>query len=136
MNLTFQSIVNSKIENKNISIFQKTCPSGARFRLNKKRKSLNQRIKPFDKISFRVKNVSFDMIYCPEGIFTMGDVAFGRRKNQKIERIDHPFLLGETEVTQELYQAVMACNPMDDNMMGYNPSQTEPNTDWIKKTSC
>jgi formylglycine-generating enzyme required for sulfatase activity len=40
-----------------------------------------------------------------------------RNNPKRIEQIEHPFLLGETEVTQELYQAVM----------GYNPSEFKTN---------
>jgi formylglycine-generating enzyme required for sulfatase activity len=71
---------------------------------------LNKRIVPFEKVLFKTKNVSFCMICCPSGYFTMG--ADGIESNPKrTERIKHPFLLGETEVTQELYEAVMGRNP-------------------------
>ncbi len=50
------------------------------------------------------------MISCPKGFFTMG--ANDEPNNLKrTESIRQPFLLGETEVTQELYQAVMKYNP-------------------------
>ena len=45
------------------------------------------------------------MILFPIGMFKMGDVA-------KLTLIKSPFLLGETEVTQEIFE----------NVMGYNPS--------------
>jgi formylglycine-generating enzyme required for sulfatase activity len=40
---------------------------------------------------------------------------------KKTEKIEHPFLLGETEVTQELYQAVMGYNPSKFKDDGKNP---------------
>jgi len=57
-----------------------------------------------------VRGAEFKMIECPTGSFTMG------HKNQsdnqpRPEMIDTPFLLGQTEVTQKLYEAVMKTNP-------------------------
>jgi sulfatase modifying factor 1 len=55
------------------------------------------------------------MIYCPSGYFVAGS---GHESDPKItEMIKYPFLFGETEVTQGLYQAVM----------GYNPSKFDGN---------
>ena len=54
--------------------------------------------------------VEFNMIYCPMGSFTMGHVD--QKDNlPRTETIKRPFLLGETEVTQELYEKVMGKNP-------------------------
>jgi len=51
----------------------------------------------------------FNMIACPSGTFTMGHED--QENNQpRIETIDTPFLLGETEITQELYEKVMGTN--------------------------
>jgi len=54
--------------------------------------------------------IEFNMIYCPMGSFTMGH---GDQKDNppRTETIKRPFLLGETEVTQELYEKVMGKNP-------------------------
>ncbi len=54
--------------------------------------------------------IEFNMIYCPMGSFTMGHV--GQKDNlPRTETINRPFLLGETEVTQELYEKIMGKNP-------------------------
>jgi sulfatase modifying factor 1 len=109
MNLTSQTLIKQKI--KKALPFQAISSSSSRLRLNDARSS-NERIKPFATKTFKVKNVSFDMICCPKGVFTMG--ADDQIDNPKrTEQIEHPFLLGETEVTQELYQAVMGCNPSE-----------------------
>jgi len=50
------------------------------------------------------------MIYCPKGTFTMGHRDQDDNK-PRTEVIDTPFLLGQTEVTQELYEKVMGYNP-------------------------
>jgi len=57
-----------------------------------------------------VRGVEFKMIECPAGSFMMGHKDIGDNKPRS-EVIDTSFLLGETEVTQELYQAVMKRNP-------------------------
>jgi len=65
--------------------------------------------KSFKLISHTCNNVKFDMIYCPKGTFKMGHKERGKERGTKT--IEIPFLLGETEITQELYQAVMGKNP-------------------------
>jgi len=50
------------------------------------------------------------MIYCPSGSFTMGHKDIDDNKPKKVI-IKRPFLLGETEITQELYEKVMGTNP-------------------------
>ena len=50
------------------------------------------------------------MIYCPKGTFTMGHIDQEDNQPRK-KKIDRPFLLGETEITQELYEKVMGENP-------------------------
>jgi len=53
----------------------------------------------------QINGVSFNMIPCPSGVFVMGHKDI--KDNQpRIERIERPFLLGETEITQELYEMV------------------------------
>ena len=116
MNITSQALINQKIKHAKSLPFQSIQPSSSRLRLNDTRRVLNEKVKRFEINSFKVKNVSFDMIRCPIGIFTMGS-ANEYDNPERIEKIYHPFLLGETEVTQELYQAVM----------GYNPSEFKKN---------
>jgi sulfatase modifying factor 1 len=109
MNITIQAIVNAKVKHTNSLPFQSIPSSSTRMRLSDDRVILNQ-IKPLDKILFNTNDISFYMICCPSGAFTMG--ADDQNDNPKrTERIRHLFLLGETEVTQELYQAVMGYNP-------------------------
>ena len=71
--------------------------------------------------------VEFNMIYCPKGTFTMGlkiedenedededeDEDADQKNNNppREETIEKPFLLGETEITQELYEKVIGKNP-------------------------
>jgi len=66
--------------------------------------------KEFKLIPYRLDDVNFNMIACPSGSFTMGHEK--QNNNQpRMEIIERPFLLGETEVTQELYEKVMKRNP-------------------------
>lgn len=58
-----------------------------------------------------VNGVWFDMIYCPKGSFLHCKKFDVPNPEFEIKQIYTPFLLGETEVTQELYQAVMDRNP-------------------------
>jgi len=63
---------------------------------------------------------TLNMIYCPKGSFTMGHEK--QNNNQpRMEIIERPFLLGETEITQELYQAVMGHNPSQNNEDSQKP---------------
>jgi sulfatase modifying factor 1 len=116
MNATLQSIANIKNEYAQKFISQSLSlslpSSSSRLRLNDARMILNEKTKPFEVKLFKVRNVSFDMICCPKGVFTMG--ADDQNNNPKrSESILQPFLLGETEVTQELYQAVIRYNPSE-----------------------
>ena len=54
----------------------------------------------------QVKDFKIEMIDCPAGSFTMGHVDIADNQPRS-EKIDVPFSLGKTEVTQELYQKVM-----------------------------
>ena len=54
--------------------------------------------------------LTLPMIFCPSGKFTMGDKD-NFFKPPKEETIERPFLLGETEITQELYTKVIGYNP-------------------------
>ena len=56
------------------------------------------------------KRIQFNMIYCEEGAFKMGATNYDNDRKKVVE-IESSFLLGETEVTQELYELVMGYNP-------------------------
>jgi len=72
----------------------------------------NQVSKEFRLFSYSLDNVKFNMIACPSGSFTMGHKDQDDNK-PRTEIIERPFLLGETEITQELYEKVMGTNPSD-----------------------
>lgn len=66
--------------------------------------------------SFTVNGVSFTMIYVPGGTFTMGatseqgdDADYNEKPTHQVTLSS--FSIGQTEVTQELWQAVMGSNP-------------------------
>lgn len=67
--------------------------------------------------TFTVNGVSFNMIKVKAGTFTMGatpDQGTDARESAKPAHkvtLTRDFLIGETEVTQELYEAVMGTNP-------------------------
>jgi len=63
----------------------------------------------FRLIPYSLGNVKFNMIVCPNDAFTMGHEDQDGKK-PRTEIIDRSFLLGETEVTQELYEKVMRKN--------------------------
>lgn len=57
-----------------------------------------------------LNGISFNMLECPAGGFFMG--SEDQQYNPlRFERIEKAFLLGETEVKQELYLSVMGKNP-------------------------
>jgi formylglycine-generating enzyme required for sulfatase activity len=64
-----------------------------------------------------IRNYVWSMILCPSGRFSCGikGSKYNKFKEMKIEK---SFLLGETEITQELYEVVM---------MGENPSDFKDN---------
>ena len=66
-------------------------------------KVYNESFSPFKLIHFDYKGIEFNMITCPAG----GKVDI---TNWGEQEIDEPFMLGETEVTQELFEAVMGFN--------------------------
>ena len=57
------------------------------------------------------KSIEFNMIHCEKGKFEMGSNNKNHNNPQRLMLIATPFLLGETEVTQELYELVMDYNP-------------------------
>lgn len=71
----------------------------------------------------------FNMIYCPKGFVSVcHDRGLYERCPFGWETIESPFLLGETEVTQELYQAVMGENPSEFKNNSQNPVE---NVSWF-----
>lgn len=63
-----------------------------------------------DDLELTIKGVTFKMMYVQGGIFTMGDsqsYSYRERHNVGLNN----FYMGETEVTQALWQAVMSNNP-------------------------
>jgi formylglycine-generating enzyme required for sulfatase activity len=110
MNLTSQYIVNPKSRyaySTSLVTYTSIRPSSAKLRLGDDRQVLNDKKKY--KI-FRLDNIEFKMIRCPIGMFTMGaDDQTDNPKRWGV--IENPFLLGETEVTQELFEKVMGFNP-------------------------
>lgn len=71
-----------------------------------------------EKVSFTVKGVTFNMILVKGSTFTMGatpeqgkDAAKGEKPAHQVTLSD--YYIGETEVTQALYEAVIGENPSD-----------------------
>ena len=68
--------------------------------------------------TFTVKGVNFDMIAVDGGTFTMGATEEQGSEAYNSEKPTHPvtlssYYIGKTEVTQELWEAVMGSNPSD-----------------------
>jgi sulfatase modifying factor 1 len=63
----------------------------------------NSSLNPIRLIPFDYEGIKFNMITCPAG----GKIVDYWEKQ---ERIKEPFMLGETEVTQELFEAIMGFN--------------------------
>ena len=90
--------------------------------------------KEFKLISHTLRDVQFNMIYCPKDTFIMGlededkDEDADPKDNQpRLETIESPFLLGETEVTQDLYEKVIGKNPSEFKNRPQNPVE---NVSW------
>jgi len=114
MNLTSQYVSNPKSRNTyliGLVTYKSIRPSSAKLRLGDDRQILNERIKPHRKIKIKVDDISFVMICCPKGVFTMGASDDQYANPKRTVSIDQSFLLGETEVTQELFEKVMGYNP-------------------------
>ncbi len=59
----------------------------------------------------QINQVKFKMIHCDPGIFMMGSNQGNDNEKPKHEvKLNHGFWIGETQVTQDLWQAVMAYN--------------------------
>ncbi len=77
---------------------------------------------------YKVGATTYNLILCPSGSFTRGheDVEDNKPQEMKIEK---SFLLGETEITQELYYAVM--NENHSELQG-NPKNPVTNVAWFE----
>lgn len=87
-------------------------------------------------MTITVGDVSFNMIYVEGGTFTMGATSEQLEYAYENERPAHSltlssFYIGETEVTQELWDAVMATN---NSWGGSNPKQPVQNEKWTECT--
>jgi len=67
--------------------------------------------KIINKVSKNDKIVNFNMVYCNRGKFMMQGYYKEKKEETRETTIDESFLLGETEVTQELFELVMGYNP-------------------------
>ena len=68
--------------------------------------------------TYTVKGVSFDMVSVADGTFTMGTTSEQGSDANSDEKPAHrvrlsDYMIGKTEVTQELWQAVMGSNPSE-----------------------
>ena len=114
MNLTSQYVSNPKSRVpylKSLASYKFIYPSSTKLRIEDDRQILNERIKPHRKIKIKVDDISFVMICCPKGVFTMGASDDQYANPKRTVSINQSFLLGETEVTQELFEKVMGFNP-------------------------
>jgi formylglycine-generating enzyme required for sulfatase activity len=120
MNLTSQYVANPKSVDAyltSLATYKSIRPSNAKLRLGDDRQVLNDKKKY--KI-FRVEDLTFKTIICPRGIFMMGS------NPKRLVLINKPFLLGETEVTQELFKKVMGVNPSEFQGDKYQNSKKRP----------
>ncbi|MBR2083193.1 MAG: SUMF1/EgtB/PvdO family nonheme iron enzyme, partial [Muribaculaceae bacterium] len=71
-----------------------------------------------DTMTFSVNGVSFNMVKVDGGVFKMGGTE---EQGDEVEENELPihnvtvasFLIGQTEVTQDLWESVMGSNPSD-----------------------
>ena len=133
MNLTSQYVANPRVKksysNSNAT-YQTIQSSYSKIRLNETREWL--RPNRGRKVSFDVSGITFKMIICPKGTFTMGSDIKGDNNPKRLVSIDRSFLLGETEVTQELFEKVMGFNPSYYQGYKYSNSNKRPveNVTW------
>jgi hypothetical protein len=78
---------------------------------------------------FQVGGVSFTMIKVSPGTFTM---YYPINKSYRETTIEKSFLLGETEVTQELWETVMGSNPSKNQSGKYQQRPVE----WVSWDEC
>jgi sulfatase modifying factor 1 len=124
MNLTSQYIVNPKSRDaylESLMTYKSIRPTSTRFRMSDDRYVFNNKKSK----TFQVEGIGFNMLYCPRGMFMMGADTEHDNPKRPIA-IERPFLLGETEVTQELFQTVMRYNPGKFQGDGYPNSKQRP----------
>ncbi len=78
------------------------------------KKYINKSLKPFDLVNLSYKTIEFNMITCLTGMGINID-------NWGLQEIKEPFMLSETEVTQELFEAVMGFNYSNFKESNKNP---------------
>ena len=81
--------------------------------------------------SFTVNGVTFTMVAVEGGTFTMGATAEQGSETDNNEKPTHEvtlssYCIGQTEVTQELWQAVMGSNPSNFNGGNYGTNLQRP----------
>lgn len=72
-----------------------------------------------NRYTYVVNGVSFTMVMIDGGTFTMEAVTNSQQDNKSVVLAD--YAIGETEVTQELWQAVMQHNPANYRGSAHNP---------------
>jgi formylglycine-generating enzyme required for sulfatase activity len=118
MNLTSQYIINPKSREaylESLASHKTIRPTITRLRMSDDRYVLNSR----KRASFQVEGIGFNMLYCPRGRFMMDD-------EKTLTAIERPFLLGETEVTQELFEKIMGFNSSNFQGGNYPNSNQRP----------
>ena len=126
MNVTSQYVANPKsrkIYSLSLASHQSICTTTTKLRLGEDRQFLNLKNK---NNFFKVSGITFKMIICPRGIFTMGSDIKRDNNPKRLVSIDRSFLLGETEVTQELFEKVMGYNPSEFQGDEYPNSNKRP----------
>jgi formylglycine-generating enzyme required for sulfatase activity len=137
MNLISQYIINPKI--KEVYFKSKSCDyrrkksSSKRLRLSIiTRSNIHNEFQHITR--FKIRNVSFNMIKCPLGVCDIGSDRFDylNMPPRKV-MFDNHLLIGETEVTQELFKSVVKINPSYyQEVRGYKNSNQRPveNVSW------
>jgi sulfatase modifying factor 1 len=70
---------------------------------------------------YKVDDEIYNMILCPSDSFMKGSNRKTDNNPMEKKRIEKAFLLGETEITQEIYKSVMGENPSDLINLPKNP---------------
>ncbi len=68
---------------------------------------------PTEAVTYEVEGVQFTMIPVEGGMFKMGAISNFQRERPVHQVMLSSFLIGQTEVTQELWEAVMGKNPSE-----------------------
>jgi formylglycine-generating enzyme required for sulfatase activity len=133
MNITLQCAHYSKQKLFRLG-YQQPPKTGNNLRIDKNRDNSDMQASAFDKIKIQVSDTSFDMIYCPQGLFERTGYTEAGLNNQgmnppKTTQIEMPFFLSDTEVTQKLYQAVTGINPSEQKYK--NPQRPVNYVSWF-----